>query len=51
MALSSARNGPRDKPTTHLYKNNRDGTFTDVTEKSGIGRTAGKPASALVIQQ
>ena len=26
-------------PTTHLYKNNRDGTFTDVTEKSGIGRT------------
>src|SRR5260221_4408063 len=25
-------------PTTHLYKNNRDGTFTDVTEKSGIGR-------------
>ena len=26
-------------PTTHLYKNNRDGTFTDVTEKAGIGRT------------
>jgi hypothetical protein len=26
-------------PTTHLYKNNRDGTFTDVTGKSGIGRT------------
>jgi hypothetical protein len=26
-------------PTTHLYKNNRDGTFTDVTEKSGLGRT------------
>jgi hypothetical protein len=26
-------------PTTHLYKNNRDGSFTDVTEKSGIGRT------------
>jgi hypothetical protein len=26
-------------PTTHLYKNNRDGTFADVTEKSGIGRT------------
>ena len=23
----------------HLYKNNHDGTFTDVTEKSGIGRT------------
>src|SRR5271166_1060328 len=26
-------------PTSHLYKNNRDGTFTDVTEKSGIART------------
>ena len=26
-------------PTTHLYKNNRDGTFSDVTEKSGIGRS------------
>lgn len=26
-------------PTSHLYRNNRDGTFTDVTEKSGLGRT------------
>ncbi len=26
-------------PTSHLYKNNRDGTFTDVTEKSGLGIT------------
>ncbi len=26
-------------PTSHLYKNNRDGTFTDVTAKSGLGRT------------
>jgi len=26
-------------PTTHLFKNNRDGTFSDVTEKSGIGRS------------
>ena len=24
-------------PTAHLFKNNRDGTFTDVTEKSGLG--------------
>src|SRR5690242_8530452 len=24
-------------PTQHLLKNNRDGTFTDVTEKSGLG--------------
>src|SRR5262249_16303011 len=27
------------EPTSHLYKNNRDGTFTDVTAKSGLGRT------------
>jgi len=30
---------PGKPPTSHLYKNNRDGTFTDVTEKSGLGRT------------
>ena len=24
-------------PTSHLFKNNRDGTFTDVTAKSGLG--------------
>ncbi|MBP6821720.1 MAG: VCBS repeat-containing protein, partial [Acidobacteria bacterium] len=27
------------EPTTHLYKNNRDGTFTDVTAKSGLAKT------------
>jgi len=26
-------------PTSHLYKNNRDGTFTDVSAKSGLART------------
>ncbi len=26
-------------PTSHLYKNNRNGTFTDVTQKSGLART------------
>jgi hypothetical protein len=26
-------------PTSHLYKNNRNGTFTDVTAKSGLART------------
>jgi hypothetical protein len=30
---------PDQAPTSHLYKNNRDGTFTDVTEKSGLART------------
>ena len=33
-------NWPAGKePTSHLYKNNRDGTFTDVTEKSRLART------------
>ncbi len=33
-------NWPAGKaPISHLYKNNRDGTFTDVTEKSGLART------------
>ena len=26
-------------PTSHLFKNNRDGTFTDVTDGSGLGVT------------
>jgi len=30
---------PGQEPTSHLFKNNRDGTFTDVTAKSGLGRT------------
>jgi enediyne biosynthesis protein E4 len=30
---------PSTAPTTHLFKNNRDGTFTDVTERSGLART------------
>src|SRR6516225_8080590 len=28
-----------ENPTNHLYKNNRDGTFTDVTEKAGLIRS------------
>jgi hypothetical protein len=32
-ALSSA------SPTNHLYRNNHDGTFTDVTEKAGVRHT------------
>jgi len=28
-----------DSPTSHLYHNNRDGTFTDVTNRSGFDRT------------
>ena len=29
---------PGQEPRSHLYKNNRDGTFTDVTEKSRLGQ-------------
>jgi len=29
---------PGKEPRSHLFKNNRDGTFTDVTEKSGLGQ-------------
>ena len=35
------------KPTNHLYKNNRDGTFTDVTEKAGLAHSGW--ASAVCI--
>src|SRR6058998_2738929 len=28
-----------EEPTCHLFKNNRDGTFTDVTLKAGLGRS------------
>ena len=28
---------PGQEPTSHLYRNNHDGTFTDVTKKSGTG--------------
>jgi hypothetical protein len=27
------------EPTSHLYRNNKDGTFTDVTEKAGLMRS------------
>jgi enediyne biosynthesis protein E4 len=31
---------PKGKePTSHLYRNNRDGTFTDVTQKSHVALT------------
>ena len=30
---------PGQEPTCHLFKNNRDGTFTDVTRKAGLARS------------
>jgi hypothetical protein len=29
----------KNPPTSHLYRNNRDGSFTDVTAKAGLART------------
>src|SRR6202041_1784147 len=28
-----------EAPTNHLYRNNHDGTFTDVTQKASLART------------
>ena len=33
-------------PSNHLYRNNHDGTFTDVTAKAGLTATGGVRASA-----
>jgi enediyne biosynthesis protein E4 len=30
---------PKEKPTSHLFHNNHDGTFTDVTARSGLVST------------
>ena len=37
--LSGTRLSGAEGATNRLYKNNRDGTFTDVTEKAGLRRT------------
>jgi enediyne biosynthesis protein E4 len=40
LVLSGTRmEGDPEGATNRLYKNNRDGTFTDVTEKAGLRRT------------
>jgi hypothetical protein len=40
LVLSGSRAGdPPSTASNRLYKNNRDGTFTDVTQKAGLFRT------------
>ena len=39
--------GAPPEATNRLYKNNRDGTFTDVTEKAGLRRTGWASAVAV----
>lgn len=38
LLSGTRREGPVAGATNRLYKNNRDGTFTDVTEKAGLVR-------------
>jgi hypothetical protein len=38
LLSGTRREGPVPGATNRLYKNNRDGTFTDVTEKAGLVR-------------
>lgn len=38
LLSGTRRDGPVDGATNRLYKNNRDGTFTDVTAKAGLTR-------------
>ena len=48
LILNGSRLGGAPPGTTNrLYKNNRDGTFTDVTEKAGLTRTGW--ASAVTV--
>jgi hypothetical protein len=38
--LASEKHPGETEPTSHLFHNNHDGTFTDVTEKAGLVSTA-----------
>ena len=37
--LSNEPANPKEKPTSHLFHNNHDGTFTDVTSHAGLAFT------------
>jgi hypothetical protein len=39
VVLTGRLQATPDKPIMRLYRNNRDGAFTDLTEKSGLGRS------------
>src|SRR5258708_29632984 len=38
LLSGTRREGPIERATNRLYKNNRDGTFTDVTANARLGR-------------
>src|SRR5215471_15743528 len=45
--LSGSRMGGAPEATNRLYHNNRDGTFTDVTDKAGLRRSGWASAVAV----
>ncbi len=47
-AEGTGRETPTGGPTSHLYHNNHDGTFTDVTHRAGLDKTAGWGQGACV---
>ncbi len=47
LLSGSLMQGPPPGAFNRLYKNNRDGTFTDVSEKSGLGRSGWTSAVAI----
>jgi hypothetical protein len=47
LVLSGTRFEGAPEATNRLYRNNRDGTFTDVTEKAGLHRTGWASAVAV----
>jgi len=44
--LAAGRLSVRRRAYPHLFRNNRDGTFTDVTAKAGVGHSGGARAFA-----
>src|SRR5206468_9667606 len=47
FVLSGSRLEGAPDATNRLYRNNRDGTFTDVTEKAGLRRSGWASAVAI----
>ena len=47
-AEGTGRDAVSAGPTSHLYHNNRDGTFTDVTHRAGLDKIAGWGQGACV---
>jgi hypothetical protein len=49
LLSGSVMSGAPSWASNRLYRNNRDGTFTDVTEKAGFGRDIRECAVAIIV--